>query len=373
MTGMKEHFEWLKDIEEGALGPDIFIASPKVNSQEGMGPTFRSWFEKRHQNFTTPLEGRKAVRNYKAMGYDAIKLSSDLNAEMYAVINDEAKQLGIPVIGHLPVGIGFDDLYESGQSQLAHIESITNALMYDFGGISLENSEAYLQHVRESADSIAIKFNENNIVVASTIWLHENIVNQDFDLSNFLKTIELEYMNPGWVEGSYVSRGWLPGNNSYENLNNTDPESKRFSEVYWETHIEAMHIMTRALFRHGVTVTAGTDANGACGVIPGFSLHDELESLSNVGLSNAQVLQTATSVSAKWMQSNAGKIEAGYKADLVLLKENPLEDIRNTRSIHAVIANGKLLDRAVLDEILESIKVANTKSRKINIDAFIND
>lgn len=372
MTGMKEHFQYRNEIHAGAIGPEMYIASPKVTSQKGMKPTFRSWFEKRHQNYTTPLEGRKAVRKYKSMGYDAIKLSSDLNAEIYEAINDEAKKIGIPVIGHLPVGIGLNDLYQSEQSQLGHITSITLAELYNLGGISSENAEDCLQYFRQNSDSIAIKLKENNIVVSSTIWLHENLSKQDFDLSNFLKTIELEYMNPGWVEGSIVSRGWLPGNNSYENPNNTDPESKRLSEVYWQTHVETIHIMTRALFRNGVAVTAGTDANGADGVIPGFSLHDELESLSNLGLSNAQVLHAATVAPAKWMQSNAGKIEVGYRADLVLLDKNPLEDIRNTKSINAVIANGKLLDREELDKMLESIKEANTKSRKINIDEFVN-
>ena len=306
------------------------------------------------------------------MGYDAIKLSSDLSKEIYVAVNDEAKKLGIPVIGHLPIGIGLDELYTSGQSHLAHITSITQAVLYDLGGISSKNAEECLQYFRQNSDAIALRLKEKNIVVASTIWLNENVSKQDFDLPNFLKTIELEYMNPGWVEGSIVSGGWLPGNNPYENPNNTDPESKRFSEIYWKTYVEAMHIVTRALFRNGVTVIAGTDANGACGVIPGFSLHDELESMSNIGLSNAQVLQAVTVAPGQWMQSNTGKIEVGYKADLVLLRGNPLEDIRHTSAINAVIANGKLLDRALLNEMLESIKAANNKSRKINIDAFID-
>lgn len=372
MTGMKEHFQYVEEISEGAIGPDMYIASPKVNSQKGLKPTFRSWFEKRHQNFTTPSEGRKAVRKFKTMGYDAIKLSSDLSKEIYVAVNDEAKKLGIPVIGHLPIGIGLDELYTSGQSHLAHITSITQAVLYDLGGISSKNAEECLQYFRQNSDAIALRLKEKNIVVASTIWLNENVSKQDFDLPNFLKTIELEYMNPGWVEGSIVSGGWLPGNNPYENPNNTDPESKRFSEIYWKTYVEAMHIVTRALFRNGVTVIAGTDANGACGVIPGFSLHDELESMSNIGLSNAQILQAVTVAPGQWMKSNTGKIEVGYKADLVLLRGNPLEDIRHTSAINAVIANGKLLDRALLNEMLESIKAANNKSRKINIDAFID-
>jgi imidazolonepropionase-like amidohydrolase len=107
-------------------------------------------------------------------------------------------------------------------------------------------------------------------------------------------------------------------------------------------------------------------------MIAGFSLHDELETLNKIGLTNAQVLHAATLAPSKWMGSNSGKIEPGYRADLVLLKKNPLEDISYTRSINAVIANGKYLNRTQLDHILESVKDANNTSRKVNIDAYLN-
>ena len=72
------------------------------------------------------------------------------------------------------------------------------------------------------------------------------------------------------------------------------------------------------------------------------------------------------------MQINAGEIEIGHRADLVLLTKNPLDDIKNTRTINSVISNGKLLDRKTLDRILKLIKDANNKSRKVSIDRFIN-
>ncbi|MCF6192891.1 MAG: amidohydrolase family protein [Kangiellaceae bacterium] len=372
MTGMKEHFRYREEIKAGAIGPNIYISSPKVTSQKGIRPTFRSWFEKRHQNFLTPLEGREEVRKFKSVGYDSIKMSSDLSAEIYFAINDEAQQLGIPVIGHLPSGLGMNDLYASGQSQLAHITSITQAEKNKFGVNTAKNSEAYLEYLRRNADQIAIELKDHGIVVASTVWLHSTLPQQDFDLARFLKTIELEYQNPGWIEGSFVSKGWLPGNNSYENPNNTDPESKRESEIYWESHNQAIAIVTQALVRNGVSVIAGTDAHGAAGVIAGFSLHKELETLNKMGLTNAQVLRSATLAPAQWMGSDAGKIEVGYRADLVLLKKNPLENISHTKSINAVIANGMYLDRKQLDNILEAVKDANNNSRKINIDEYID-
>jgi hypothetical protein len=375
MTGMKEHFQWSKEIEEGALGPNMYIASPKITNLKGVKPMFRSWFEKRHQNYTTSRKAREAVRKYNALGFDAIKLSSNLSPDIYFAINDEAKKLNIPTIGHLPSETSLEDLYRSTQSQLAHISEIAKALERNFiksNYIYYDNTEAYLNYVRKNADSIAIKLKEKNMVVASTVWLHESLSKQDFNLPSFLKTIELEYMNPGWVEGSIISKGWLPGNSHFENPNNTDLESIRLSAIFWENQLEVIYIIAKALLKNGVIIVVGTDANGADGVIPGFSLHDELESLGRIGFSNAQILHAATLAPAKWMQNNTGKIEVGYRADLILLEKNPLEDIKNTRTINTVILNGKVLVRAELDKILQYVKNANNRSRKISIDKFIN-
>ena len=371
MTGMIEHFKYREQIKNGAFGPDIFIASPKMTSQEGMRATMRSMFEKRHQSFTTAAKGREAVRNYQSKGYEAIKISSDLSTEIYFAINDEADKQGIPVIGHLPTQLGMTDFYRARQSQLGHISSITQAEMNAFGGISHENPEAFLQHIRDNADQIASKLKQKNTVVASTLWLYETIPSQDINLSGFLKTIPLEYQNPGWLEGSVVSKGWLPGNSSYENPNKTDPESIRKSQTFWSTYVKANHIITRALVRQGVSIVAGTDAHGAVGVIAGFSLHDELESLNKAGLSQTQVLHTATVAPAQWMKLNTGTIKTGYEADLVLLNKNPLDDISNTRQINGVITNGRYLNRTELDRMLKTVKQANNNSRKVSIDAYL--
>ena len=167
-----------------------------------------------------------------------------------------------------------------------------------------------------------------------------------------------------------MSRGCLPGGNSYENPYNTAPEDIEPWRKYYWAYNEANKILTNALMNEGVTIMAGTDALGACGMIPGFSLHRELEALNGVGLTNAQVLQSATRTTAEWMGINAGVIAEGYRADLVLLEENPLQDIRHTRSIHAVIANGIYLNRTTLDLMLDDVEQANELSRNMDISSF---
>ena len=108
-----------------------------------------------------------------------------------------------------------------------------------------------------------------------------------------------------------------------------------------------------AMHRAGVPILAGTDAlNPYC--FAGFSLHDELVLLVESGLSPADALRAATIHAASFLgrTSELGTVEKGKRADLVLLDADPLTDIRNTSRIHAVILDGKLLDRTRLDEEL---------------------
>lgn len=371
MTGNEQHLEWSHESEKGALSPYIYVSSNKLGSTKGLKAKIKSWFAGR-KNYTTVKKARKAVRKYKEQGYDAIKLSTHLEPKIYHAIVDEAKKQNIPTIGHLSLSVGLENFYTSGQSQLAHVEEIIKNTMEDYTGIVYNTPNEYLNYLNENSDSIAMKLKKNNIAVSSTIWLIESLPRQKFDIENFLKTIKLEYANPGLVEGSRMGKGWLPGNNSYENLEiKNDPETSKKVLTFWNTYVKANQIMVKALIKHNVTLLAGTDAN-VTGAVPGFSLHDELESLNKAGLTTAQVLHSATTTSAKWMQVNAGKIEVGSRADLVLLAENPLEDIKNTRTINAVIANGKFLDRVTLDQILQAIKDTNNRNRRISIDAFIN-
>lgn len=123
------------------------------------------------------------------------------------------------------------------------------------------------------------------------------------------------------------------------------PDGERVLKDYFGHGLK----LTGAANRAGVRVLAGTDT-----IIGGFKIHDELEHLVRAGLTPAEALRAATldAAEAAGRQQEAGAIEPGKRADLVLLRANPLENIANTRSIEAVLFGGRHYDRTLLDSLL---------------------
>ena len=107
------------------------------------------------------------------------------------------------------------------------------------------------------------------------------------------------------------------------------------------------------MYQAGVPILAGTDTmNPQC--FPGWGIHDELVLLVAAGLPPLAALQAATRNAAQFIGQLdlRGTIEAGKIADQVLLDGDPLADIHNTRSVRAVVLNGKLYPREALDAML---------------------
>ena len=117
-----------------------------------------------------------------------------------------------------------------------------------------------------------------------------------------------------------------------------------------------------AMRRSGVRFLAGTDTPNIH-LFPGFSLHDELGLLVDSGFSPLEALQAATIDPARFMGTleTMGTVEAGKVADLVLCDGDPTADIRNLGRIHAVVANGRLIDDQGLGALLEE---ASRKAKK---------
>lgn len=369
MAGRPIALEWKKEIQHTGFGPQLFVTSPPIFSESGLAGYYYSW-TRQSINYSTKNDAEKSIKKIKEQGYDAVKMYGFVNPEIFKMTIAIAKKNKIPVIGHLPL-VSLETFYTSGQKEVAHVEEITVKTIDDFGKSVAKNPEEYLNYLKAHSEHIAKKLKENNIIITSTVWLCESFLSQKFDLKSKLKEIDLKYVNPKIIEGTPLYKlGWLPGKNGYEYDGKNELGARKLSLTFWKTYAEAIHIMTKALVDNKVTILAGTDANVAT-VIPGFSLHNELESLSRSGMTNSQALYSATVAPNNWMKRNTGKIKLGYNSDLVLLSKNPLENIKNTKTIEYVFFNKNMIDKIQISTILKSIEEANNENRNIKIHEYI--
>jgi imidazolonepropionase-like amidohydrolase len=133
----------------------------------------------------------------------------------------------------------------------------------------------------------------------------------------------------------------------------TDDQLKRLELVHEKTTT-----LVKLMQSSGVGLLAGSDSGASNNfTFPGWTLHRELELLVEIGLSPMEALQTATRNPARFLGEllRNGTVEPGKTANLVLLTANPLEDVRNTRKIDAVVLKGKLLTRTHLDNLLQDV------------------
>ncbi len=209
MIGEEAHLQWRSEIDNGRIGPDIYIASPRLGSFDAMMGFFMTQTQG-YSNITTAEEAKRKVKEYHEQGYDGIKIYSQLSKECYQAVSETTRSLGMDMIGHIPFTIGLSDVWKSNQKEVAHFEEIMNALNREFDYFRNEEAEEFFKFIEEKSDSVAYFLKKNNIAVTSTLWGMNSLYRQKTDLKAILKEVELEYVNPGITEGhSFIPEGGL--------------------------------------------------------------------------------------------------------------------------------------------------------------------
>jgi len=167
---------------------------------------------------------------------------------------------------------------------------------------------------------------EKQIVVDPTLGWGE--------MAGHPKSIDTAMLEPG-INAAPFPMAWRYGNIG---IPTTDPKA---DEAKFHTRMETNIKVVGALFKAGVPIVPGSDTN-----LIGYGLDRELELYVQAGMTPLQAIQSATIVSARAMHRDAdsGTIEAGKRADLVLIDGNPLTNISNLRHVVSVVTNGRLYD-----------------------------
>ncbi len=349
LENMPQVREWRRLQLDGSLiAPRIAAVGTLVDGPAGVettnlpalqpGPTANS--------VSTPEEARQFVREVKAAGIDFVKTYSSLSREAYFAIADEAKKQAIPFAGHVPFLVGAAEASSAGQRSMEHLNQILESS-------SSRSHELFQVPGREWSSK------------------YDKLTLDTFDEAKFKKLVTTLAQNHSWQVPTLVRnqvwafRGetvimsdsrlrYIPANEvatwkkQFPDLRPTDIE-KAVRGRLWQKQLEVVRRMKDA----GVPLMAGTDL-GADYIYPGFSLHDELTLFVEAGFTPLEALKAATRNPAEFLGllDSMGTVEKGKIADLVLLNANPLEDIRNTQKIEAVVVNGRFLDRKELDQLL---------------------
>lgn len=327
LSARAEHFGQRNEIGKGTvIGPRMALAA-MIDGGEGQG-----------RRVNTPEDGRQAVRSAKAEGYEFIKVYAYLNIKTYKAIVDEANKQGLKTIGHIPDAFRgkLKGAFVPGFGMVAHAEELTN--------YAVDYSEA-------EARKMAQLLKANGTWLSPTLTTMERILGQVKSLDELKALPSLIYVHP------LLQSKWLTAN-KYNKM--SSPEEI----AHFENYVKFNLLLVKACKEAGVPIVAGTDA-GTSGVVAGFAMHDELELLVKAGLTPQEALMASTFLSAQWLgiDKELGTVEEGKLADLILLDENPLIDIRNTRKIAGVFVNGRWLSKANTDAMLSDLAIRNTADK----------
>ena len=346
--GFPDFHEWRKEISAGELiGPRLIIASYHA---EGQHPGSRYIPVDIHSE----EEGRQFVRKEKKVGADFIKIGTYLQRDDYFAIVDEAKKQGIPFSGHVPLSVSAVEVSDAGQKSIDHGYCIKFACSSNEDELIKRLMElvptynnrfklfADIDYSEQKAVELFARLIKNNTFVCPTLAVWSEIAFRSKE--EVANDPRLKYI-PSWKADSWSQLAM-------------EIEKEKLLAILKSNRQKSLDIVG-AMNRAGVELLAGTDS-GMPYCIPGFSLHDELALFVQAGLSPMEALRTATYNPAKFfdMLDSLGTIEQGKIADLVLLEANPLEDIRNTRKIAAVVIGGKILEKTDLQDILDKVEAA---------------
>jgi imidazolonepropionase-like amidohydrolase len=320
----------------------------------------------------TAEEARNAVNKLADSGADFIKVYENLQREVYFAIMDEAKRRGIPVDGHVPFRVTPEEAADAGQRTFEHVLAMAAGCSTS----AAAERERFARILSPLAGSPAL---EN--LTPMTLFHHERALYDSRDPSACVPTIAAYLRNrvadiPNVVAyRSVVNASKILADETRMRLVPQDIrrnwEAMLDTEIYAEMQAVLGPLVSlysenaRLLNEAGVLLLAGTDV-GIPALIPGISLHEELELLVGAGLTPLQALRTATLNPARVLgrADTLGSIEVGKLADLVLLDANPLADIRNTQQIRVVIADGRVYRRADLDRLLDEVERLNRRMDK---------
>jgi hypothetical protein len=328
LNGRPLYLEWRRRIASGELlGPAIYTTGPMIDRPR------------------SPEAAVEEVDRIAAAGYDGIKIYNQAGAKEYGALTAEARKKGLVLVGHVAREPGFEATLAAGQS-IAHAEEYVYTFFHDdpksdglvppFDALKIPKAVAMTK--------------EAGISVIPTLVAFRNIVRQATDVRKYLKDPSLAYVAPSMREKLE------PARNTY--ANRFDPVVVPGLAVSYEFQRQ----LVKSLHAGGVPILAGTDASWLG--VPGFSLIEEIEIFQDLGFTPYAAIRTATVDPARLLgkEDEFGTIAAGQRADLILTRENPLEDVSRLKNPAGVMVAGRWISEEERNRLLRGVPESYRKT-----------
>ena len=276
-----------------------------------------------------------------------IKVYSRLEGEGFLAIVDEARKCGLKAVGHIPESVSLQQATGGGLDSSEHFfgfekaigELLGEKVTYFYNGMG--SQAGFLEQIgqvnQEELEDLYKQVADSGMTVCPTVITFKVGTGiKDFQAGNFPRQ---EYISP-MVMGVWSSM-W----GQQDNL----------PDYIWQNWAQ----MVKGLSQAGVPLLVGTDLM-IPGIFPGFSVHEEMVLWQQAGIPPLDVLRSATLIPAQFLglADRLGSVKEGKTASLLLVRGNPLDDVRNAQQIEGVFLRGQYFNRKMLSSLLEEAKEA---------------
>ncbi|MEM1152588.1 MAG: amidohydrolase family protein [Pseudomonadota bacterium] len=337
-AGFDGHLPLRSALESGQIvGPRFYTTSPVLEGENAVWDF--------STKVTTAPAAKRAVAEAAEQGYDEIKVYHTLAPAVYDAVIEEAELHDIPVIGHVPFGLGVEHSLSVGQYSIEHfrgydIDGLAPEILALNGGRNAARFAALLNMSDQRMDELVAATVAAGTWNCPTLVVNSYLANAGF-LEQLLEDPRSEYL-PAAIRQRYSSSALLKL---------FSPESRAMLalvEPRMQTLIGKLHFS-------GAGLLIGTDTFPS--LIPGFTVIDEMQKFEGAGLTPSEVLKIATADAATYLNDPAisGTIVQGAGTDMILLSANPMEDLANLWALEGVLVRGQWMEKQFLLETLAQI------------------
>jgi hypothetical protein len=282
-------------------------------------------------------EANAAVEEVAARGANCVKVYSRLSPLALSAIREAAAQRGLPVIGHVPLAVPFVEAHLADVQHLTGVPLPPARPPSTFAGWL---AAAWHELDPARIDTIVRTSVEQGIAHTPTLVVfahHARLLDpqqRDDPAARLLPRYYRELL-------------WDPQEGVPYIRNVTSEDLKALSEA-----MPKMKLLVRRLHEAGVRIYAGSDTFNPF-VVPGVSLQEELHHLVDAGFSPEEVWAAATREAGEWLREpKLGSVEEDAPADLLVFREDPTRDLAALSTLEAVVAQGRLYPKEMLDQAL---------------------